>query len=141
MTKRKGHVKEAEWCIYLPEHCIPRDILQKRAMSIDGGEQRLSRTFSDRGPRINTQLTELGIQTHPLSVRGRYRFFVFGANTAAIISTFIGRSFSFFQRCANLFPVLRQKVGDVPLRDNFEQHRNHENVILIAPWVFLAKGK
>ena len=110
-------------------------------MSIDGREQRLSRTFSDCGPRINAQLTKLWIQTHPLAVRGRYGFFVFGANTVAIISTFIGRSFSFFQRCANLFPVLRQKVGDVPLRDNFEQHRDHENVILIEPWGFFSERK
>ena len=53
---------------YPPQSCVPRDIFQQRAMRTNGGEQRLPRAFSDGWPRVDTQLTKFGIQTHPLPV-------------------------------------------------------------------------
>lgn len=94
-------------------------------MRIDGGEQRLSRALSDGWPRVNTQLTQLGIQTHPLSVRGRDGFVVLGANIATITGAITSERVGLFKRGANLVSVLRKEIRNIPLKpEHLEQKRN-----------------
>lgn len=40
-------------------------------MSSYGGEQRLSGTFAHRGPRVDAQLAQLGVQAQPKAVERR----------------------------------------------------------------------
>lgn len=101
-------------------------------MRIDGGEQRLSRAFSDGWPRVNTQLTQLGIETHPLPVRGRDRFVVLGANIAAITGAITSGQVSLFKRYANLVSVLRKEIRNIPLKpEQLEQKRNINTLSLL----------
>lgn len=39
-------------------------------MGSDGGEQRLSGTFTHSGPWVNAQLAQLGVQAQPQAVKG-----------------------------------------------------------------------
>ena len=96
-------------------------------MRIDGREKCLSRAFSDSRPRINTQFTQLGIQAHPLPVRGRYGFVVLGANIASITGAIMSSSLSLVKCGLDLSAVLRQKVGNIPLqKKKLEHQRNFE---------------
>ena len=124
--------RERGWQTYLPKNSVPRDIFQQRTMRIDGGEQRLSRAFSDGWPRVNTQLTQLGIETHPLPVRGRDRFVVLGANITAITGAITSGQVSLFKRYANLVSVLRKEIRNIPLKpEQLEQKRNINTLSLL----------
>lgn len=55
----------------LPDHDVPRRLLQQGAVGSDGWEQCLSRAFAHSRPRVHAQLAQLGIQAQPQAVEGR----------------------------------------------------------------------
>lgn len=52
---------------------MPRWLLQQGPMGSDGGEQCLPSTFAHSGPRVHTQLAQLGVEAQPQAVEGRGR--------------------------------------------------------------------
>lgn len=55
---------------YLPDDNMPRRLLQQGPVGCYGGEQRLPGAFTHSGPRVHTQLSQLGIQAKPQAVEG-----------------------------------------------------------------------
>lgn len=100
---------------YLPDHNMPRRLLQEGPVGSDGGEQRLPGTFTDSGPWVNTQLAQLGIQTQPQAVEGRGRVEGPVEGLAFLLSLLLQSYLLPLQLLDDGLASLEEVVGNVPL--------------------------
>ena len=58
---------------HLPQHHIPRPILQQTTVSRDGRKQRLPGALPHRRSGVNTQFPQFPVQAHPSWIEGRHQ--------------------------------------------------------------------
>lgn len=105
---------------YLPDHNVPRLLLQQGPVGSNGGEQCLPGTFTHSRPWVDTQFAQLGVQAQPQAVKGRGGVEWPVKGLSILLSLFL-QSFLFpLQLLRDGFAPLEEVVRNVPLWEKGE---------------------
>lgn len=100
---------------YLPDDDVPGGLLQQGPVGRDGGEHGLPGAFPHRGPRVDAQLPQLGVQTQPQAVEGRGRVEGPVEGLSFLPGLFLQSRLLPLQLLRDRLPPLEEVVRDVPL--------------------------
>lgn len=100
---------------YLPDHNMPRWLLQQGPVGSDGGEQCLPSAFTHGRPWVDTQLAQFGIQAEPQAIKRRGRVKRPVEGLSFLLGLLLQSFLLPFQLLCNGFASLEEVVWNVPL--------------------------
>lgn len=119
---------------HLPDHNVPRGLLQQRPVGGDGGEQRLAGALTHGGPRVDAELAQLGVEAQPQAVEGGGGVEGPVQGLPSLLGLLLQRLLLPLQLLRDGVAPLEEVVWNVPLRVKKEEKRGKRGGSGVREW-------